>query len=517
MTGYTREHTARGIVIPSGIRAEYDFTKQRNDDGGRKRRQARNETGPEESILRPYQRRQAINLARDMVRNNPQSRGMSRTLRTNIVGDYGKLIFNDTDAWHKTAQDWFNNTWSRAADFRDGSTFRECLQLVVYALSHEGDFVCVFDNGIITGGNGTGKLLFFEADQICNLEDTDFAPFKARGFKQDSGIVKDRYDRIVGIIVSHERGKDTVKLSNAWVLSHDPDADTLPPWRFVRRKFRLVQARGSADAIPAIQTTVDGYEMLGYEMQTAKKAAARYASVIEPAGESGMSTPSGFEPIEIDGETVDPNLTPEEEEEEIEAQRLEHYTGGNTDYLPSGSTVVFDPTNRPNAQLEPFLNYTNDLTGSAHGLSHAYARNRADSSYTAFRGDMVMTWMTFKDFQQFLEDGFSDWVAVMAIGWAILTGKLTRPASATWMLSVAWQYPTMPAVDEQKEQSALAQKFKNGLTTFREMLGPQWQERLTQFSDEVKFARGLNLPLAIFETVAGAPAGGNSNNNSNQE
>ena len=507
-----REMKIGGIIIPSGIRAEYDFTRQHNDDGGRKRRQARIETGPEESILRPYNRRQAVNLARDMVRNNPQSRGLTKTLRTNIVGDYGKLIFNNTGDWYTNAQKWFNDTWSHAADFRDNSTFRECLQLVVYALTHEGDFVAVFDDGIITGGIGTGKLLFFEADQICNLDVNDFAPFKANGFRQDSGIIYDRYGRIVGVIVSHKRGVESVMLSECWVLTQDPDSRDLPSWRFVRRKFRLIQSRGSADAIPAMQTTIDGYEILGYEMQTAKKACARYASVIEPEDDESGVTPTGFADLEIDGETVDPNQTPEEDEDEISAERLEHYTGGNTDYLPKGSQVIFDPTNRPNANLSTFLDYTNDLSGGAHGMAHAYARGRADTSYTAFRGDMVMTWMTFKDFQQFLEDDFSDWAGVKAIKWGIANGEVDPPpVNEQWESATAWQYPTMPAVDEQKEQGALTQKFKNGQTTFRKTLGPQWKEILTQYSEEIEFARGLKLPLSIFETVAGAPAGGNNN------
>lgn len=501
----TKERKIRGIIIPPSVRMQYDFADSRNAAGGRKRRQARIETGEEEKILSPWIRKQGINLARDMVRNNPQSRGLTKTLRTNIVGDYGKLVFNETGEWYAAAQRWFNEVWARSADFRDGSTFRECLQLIVYAVTHEGDFVAVFDDGLITGGKGTGKMLFFEADQICELDENDFAPFAARGFRQDSGIIFDKYGRISGVIVTRCRGASSVKLSDAWILSHNPSSRTLPSWRFVRRKFRLVQARGSADAIPATQTVVDGYEMLGYEMQTAKKAAARYAYVKEPKDESG-DIPTGFGDISVNGETLSTDPTPEEEEEEFEAQRLELYTGGNTDYVPAGTEITFDPTNRPNVNIQTFLDYTNDLTGGSHGLAHAYSRMRADTSYTAFRGDMVMTWMTFKDFQQFLEDGFSDWAAAKVIGWAISTGELQPPAVDDWAASIAWQYPTMPSVDEQKEQSALAQKLKNGQTTFRKLLGPSWREQLEQFAEEIAYARKLNLPLSIFETVAGAKA-----------
>lgn len=500
-----RLYIPSGIRIP-GARQQYDFAKSRNASGGRKRRQARQERGPEESILRPYIRRQAISLARDMVRNNPQSRGLTRTLRTNVIGDYGKLIFNKVADWEKRTQDWFNNIWARAADFRDGSTFRECLQLVVYALTHEGDFAVVFDNGLITGGEGTGRLIFFEADQICNLTEADFAPFKARGYRQDSGVIFDRYHRICGLVVSSQRGKDQVTKASAWILTHDPASRKLPPWRFVRRKFRLVQARGSADAIPALQSAIDGYEMLGYEMQTAKMASSRYASIVDPVEEE-FGLPTGFTDFEDDGDS-EGEPTYEEEEEAFIADGLERYTGGNIDYLPHGSQVAFDPTSRPNTNLESFLDFTNDLTGSAHGLAHAYSRMRADTSYTAFRGDMVMTWMAFKDFQQFLEDSFSDWVAHQAITWAIENGEVETPPEDDWHHSIAWQYPTMPAVDEAKEQTALQQKLKNGQTTFADLLGPSWREQLEQLAEELEFARELNLPLSIFETVAGAKADG---------
>ncbi len=505
------ERKVGNIYIPDGVkmprvRSHYDFSKSRNDAGGRKRRQARQETGEEESILRPYVRRQAISLARDMVRNNPQSRGLTRTLKTNIVGDYGKLIFNKLGDWEKKTQDWFNSNWARAADFRDGSTFRECLQLVVYALTHEGDFAVVFDDGLITGGKGTGRLVFFEADQICNLTEADFKPFEAKKFRQESGVIFDRFNRICGLVVTSKRGVDAVEKKDAWILTHDPASRTLPQWRFVRRKFRLVQARGSADAIPALQSAIDSYEMLGYEMATAKMASSRYASVIDPEGEA-FGVPTGFTDFGEDGDAEnEPTL--EEEEEAYRASGLESYTGGNVDYLAHGAQIVFDPAARPNTNLESFLDFTNDLTGSSHGLAHAYSRMRADTSYTAFRGDMVMTWMAFKDFQQFLEDAFSDWVAIQAISWAIGTGEVDTPAEADWHKSIAWQYPIMPAVDEAKEQSALAQKLKNGQTTYAKLLGPSWREQLEQLAEELEFARELNLPLSIFETVAGAKADG---------
>ena len=494
-----------GIIVPNSYQSHYDFTHSRNPSGGRKRRQPKIETGEEETILRPHGRLQGVTLSRDMIRNNPQAHGIGRTLRVNIIGEYGKIQFKETEGWYAEAQKWFNSVWSKTADYLDNSSFRECLQLVVYALSYEGDFVAVFDDGLISGKRpGTGKFLFFEADQICNLCESDFGKFKAAGFSQNAGVISDSNGRHVGVIVSRKRGMTEVPLKSAFILSRDPDSPELVPWRHVRRKFRFRQSRGVADAIPSLQTIIDGYEMLGYEMQTAKAASARYATVIEAPDATTSPLPGGFEDLNLDDPEAVDNAV-KASEEELKAEALERYTGGHADYVPHGTTIAWDPVNRPNTKLPEFLDFTTDVSGQAFGLGHAYSRMRADSSYTAFRGDMTMTWMSFRDSQQFIEDAFSDWAAECVIAFGVRTRAIPPPPDG-WMASTAWQYPKMPSIDGQKEQSELSSKLKNGVTTFRDEIGPHWKQQMKQLSDELKFAKDLGLPLSVFETVAGAVA-----------
>lgn len=507
----------RGVILgPMGlpaVRAQYDVTASpTNQAGGRKRRQARIETGGEEQILPPRQRLQALNLVRDAVRNMPQARGLAKTMRVNVVGSYGKLRFNATGAFFDAAQTWFNSVWSRAVDFLDGTSWRECLQLVVYAIAHEGDFVAVFDDGVLSGRpGGTGRLVFFETDQICNLTESDFAPFKAAGLTQASGVVCDRYGRQVAVICTRHRGVTETARKDAMILTRDPDApQDAVNWVHVRRKFRLRQGRGVGDAVTAMQTMHDSHEILGYELQTTKLAASRYATVYEKDS-SESDEPAGFADLAAAADEVPSTAAPAEltadEADQVAADALERYTGGNVDYMQAGDKVEFDPANRPNNNLAPFLDYTCDVSGAAHGMAHAFARMRADTSYTAFRGDMCMTWMTFTDFQQFLEDSFSDWGAIRAIRWGMARGYITVPAPAGWEASIAWQYPKMPAVDEQKEQAATAQKLKNGLALYRELIGPHWREHFKQLGEEIRQARADGIPLSLLETVAGAPAG----------
>lgn len=479
--------------IKSSIRAYYDLTQPLNPAGGRKRRPSIVERVPEEGILKPEDRLRIIDLARDMARNDPQFASMLNTLRVNIVGDAGKLKFQSEDPWYRETANWFNNIWARHANFRDNSTWRESLQLVISTVNNEGDFVVVFDNGMFTG---SGKLVFFEADQIANTDDATFQSYADQGYRQDSGIIFDKFGRECGVIVTNQRGLTIIPGSQALILIKDPDSFEDPDFLVVRRKFRLIQSRGVGSSVPALQSTIDSKEILDYELLSAKVNASRYASVIDAPEEGGVEIPGGF------GDETDEEIS-EEVEEESHAYGLEHYCGGNVDYLPAGSDIRFDPTNRPNSNLPAFLDHMGRYAGGALGLIGGFATNQANSAYYGFRGEQLMSWQHFISAQQWLEDNFSDWVCRKVISWAVSKGFVEEPPEY-WDTMIAWSYPRMPQVDPLKDAQATAQKFKNGTTTFRDELGPDYKDKLKQLADELAYCREINLPLSVFETVAGA-------------
>lgn len=492
----------------ASIRNRYDVTSGENADGGRVRRPARVETGGEETVLRPYERLKAINLVRDLMRNSAQIRGLSRTLRCNIVGPCGKLRFRKQDEWFNKAAKWFNVTWSKSADFTDGTTWRECLQLGVQALAFDGEFVVIFDDGILSGAarkDGTGRLCFFEADRICDLDEAGFEPYKKKGMRQESGIIYDALGRKCGVVIASKPGLTVTSAKNAFVLTCDPDTpQNERNWLHVMRKFRLRQGRGVSDAVTAAPTSLDSLEILGLEMQSAKIGAARYATVYEK--EPADSQDLGLLPDDDgkDGDKDGEDADGKGEEGEWHSPALENLTGGNVDYLKEGDKVELAPTNRPNPNLAAFLDYASDVSGAAFGVSHAYSRLKADTSYTAFRGDIMMTWRVFEDSQQFLEDAFTDWVARRAIEHAISAGKLTAPPSAEWHEEIAWQYPKPPSVDEGREASATVQKIKGGLTTYRDTLGPNWRDVLKDVAEEIRVCKELGIPHPALETASGA-------------
>lgn len=520
----TKETRLGGLVLPPGvhirvpsIRADYDFASGlRNVAGGRNRRPASVETTPEEGVLTQWKRLQGLSLARDLLRNDPLSHGIAKALRAYIVGDGGHLRFNAQGPWYDAAQKWFNSKWSRHARFEDHSTWRETLQLAVVELAFAGDFVAVFDSGLLSGGKGSGRVALFETDRIAPLTDEDFKAFLKThpGWTQANGVLLDELGRKAGVIVAKERGVNETKAADAFVLTLDPNDPDAASWLHVTRSFRLSQLRGVPDSFATLQTAIDSKEMLLLELLTAKVGASRYASIIE-GPESPVGVPEGFEDEGEDGDpgegtsTGDEDGDGEEDDPDLRAEGLERFTGGNLDYLPAGYQIQFDPAQRPNTALEPFLNFTNDLAGVAHGLSHTIARGRADGSYSAFKGDLSLFNLTVKDLTQFLESAFSDRIAEKAIRWGMARGDVPKDAPEGWEDLIAWTYADKACADEEKEQRALAQKFKNGLTTYRQELGPSWREHLQELADEASFARSLGLPLGMLETVSGAPSNAN--------
>ena len=498
------------------VLAWYDFAEPFNAAGGRKRRPPRIEfRGEESGQLTPVRRLQGVDLARNMERNDAPTHGIVKQLRVNIVGDAGKLVFSESGGWYDLAAAAFKN-WSRHADFIDGASWRECLQLMVYALAMEGDFVAVFDAGQLSNAeNGTGRLLFFEADQICNLDQeswTNFARGPRRRWRQCSGILLDGYGRRAGVVCSRYRGRVETPAKDAFVFTCDPENPDAANWRFVSRKFRLRQLRGTADAIPALTTSQDAAEMQGYELQTAKRAASHYAFVrlrkpeVTPEDVANLPCPenaaaaSGTDATESGTAAACLAAT---DEAAPGPQNLARITGGQLDISADVEGIDWDPAARPNGAVTDFLTYATQLAGRSHGLNSSYAIGRADGSYSAARMDVVMTWVVLRDNQQFLEDAVADWVAVRVLERAVLVGALPAPP-ADWKAKIHWQWPRMPSIDEQKEQAALTQRFKNGIAAPQEIIGPGWRELIDQRAEFDAYCREKGVTLAFQESTPGA-------------
>jgi len=476
-----------------------------------RRRPARLETQSEDEIFPVARRNLGINLARESLRNYARFRGQIKQLTCNIVGPLGKLLVLTGDDWGRVAQDWFNSEWAESAEFFAGLHWGEWLQLVVSSIMLEGDLVVAVDDGTISGAQGTGKLVTWEADQIAPLDDSDFSRLVGRDYTQQAGIIYDRLGRECGVIVTSRRGASSVRASEALILRDDPDRPRRDRWWLhVKRHWRIRQGRGSAPALASIALSMDAYEVLGAELASAKVNAAIAAIVKREAGIADL-TDDDFRDVDpaqppepVEAQTAEEIAAEEAAKQEPNYERIEALTGGITEYIDARDNIEFPNIARPNRDLPTFLDYVDDASGAPLGLAHAYSRMRADSSYTAFRGDMVLTWVALRDNQKWLERAVCDWAATQAIRWAERVGAIQRGPDG-WQRRLAWQWPRMPEVDEGAYQRGVESALRNGTLTYQDLLGPAWRERFAQLSEELRVARDLGIPLSVFETRAGAP------------
>lgn len=489
------------------ILSKYDATEP-----NRFRRQPERETSNEGEIYDMTKRLHGCNLGRDLERNYSPAKSMMHQIRMNVVGELGKVRINTEDGGEATA--WLNEVFAKDCDFRDDLHLSSLFQNILAAEVREGDALLVFDDGLV---ENSGKILTWEADQVAPVSEKIL---KEKGYpeaKQDNGIIRDNWGRVLAFCSTGKRGLPVID---------DPKDVTI--WKrenaiLARNPWRLNQGRGVPSLITPSTNFVDLYEILACELMSAKKTSKQYAFVKRENAVTDWDTPANNPEYlpENDGRTaadVAADGANQTTHTAANYERLEAFTGGLMDYLESGDTVQFPELDHPNPSLKDFLETVICYSGSALGLARAYSMLRADSSYTSFRGDMIMTWVTFYWLQKHLERTAADWIARKALTWAQAQKSIgLKPLAPGWERKISWTWPTMPSVDELKESTAVAQRLKNGTTDFAELLGPDWEKRFESLSTQLQAARKLGLPLSIFEQKSGGMAASGTDDNKQQQ
>lgn len=495
--------------------------------GEGKRRPARIETKDEDDLVPASQRLKVLNLTRDGMRNAPHVRAIVQQLRVLTVGLQGGTLTccTENNEWNDEAQRAFKEH-TRHIDFIDGTGLNDCLKLVLTALAAEGgDLVMLFDDGILSGKNGTGKIRFFESDNIANLDPTEFEKRFGKEWKQSQGLIYNNLGRFVGVVVSgKKRGKRTFKKDECFTLVRDPDAPVYDaPWTFIKRKWRLLQGRGISPQTVAIAALLDMYELVGSEVQSGKLNSKIVAQVID-----SMDVSDGIDGDEDIGDGVadidhdnaddgdvsggdsDGLGNSGETEVDFDVTQFESTTGGITLNPPAGTKLDILDLKRPNDKLIQFIEWMNGGAAAVHGMARVYAGLKAETSYTAFRGEQTISWASIEESQKELERLVCDWIAVKVIRWLIDNGRLSAGPEG-WESCMSWSWPDMREVNEVDAQNAKSTKLKNFLTTYRMLLGPNWQSILSQVSEEVQWFQQNGLIHPSQQTVSGQVVDVNNN------
>jgi capsid protein len=476
------------------ILSKYDAT-----EGSKARRQPVRETGNEDKIYPMRKRTLGTNIGRDLERNYAPAKGIINQFRMNVVGSLGKVQVNIEGGDDAAA--WFNSEWAKDCDFRDDMHFSEVLQNVVAGVIREGDLLAVVDDDLI---EDSGKLVHWESDQIVPLIDT-LIPAKYRSASQENGIIRDKWGRVLAYVVTGKHGLTVLdKFDDATIWERQNARHVKNPWR-------INQGRGVPSLITNATNFLDLYEILSAELASAKRTAivAGFAKRKDAVTDWDNTTQTpGFLPENSgkDAATTAAEGANSTDPSARNYEKFENLSGGYFEYLDAGDEIEFPDIKRPNSQMAPFIEAVLGYAGASMGLARAYSLLRADSSYTSFRGDMILSWASaFYPMQKWLERRYADWVAVKVLTWA-QRKKIFKPLPAGWEKTISWLWPVMPAVNELEEEKGKAEALKNATTDYSRLWGPDWRTHMAALAVQLNFARDLQLPLSVFEQKSGGAA-----------
>lgn len=440
------------------------------------------ETKGEDETLGSNARNRLVNAGRDMMRNSPTRVTMDQQLRVNVVGNVGGKLYASFPEGNAEASDavmrYFNRIWAPRCEFTFGKSFNWLLKTVLTAQDVGGNVILVFDDGILTGGRGTGRIRGFEADEIANVSDAEFSQHFGNGYTQRGGFVYDALGRFAGAFVSTtQRGRDTFDKGNYLVLRRDPDSANVCNWIALGAMGRFNQGRAVTPLASALATAVDLHEILSSETLAAKFNAQLVGQIIHSISDDAED--GGYNPYANDAEGSeggDPSAA------HVKKVTLDHLRNIGIRYqdMPEGVKMELLDTKRPNANMPQFVEFLTGLIGGTRGLARVYSTMKAQTSYTAFRGEQVMSWPSFEEAQKDLERDVCDWAARLAISRAVKTGEIAAELPEDWEYMLAWQWPKMREVSEKDAQGALALKLQNGTTSLKRELGPGEVEKIIE-------------------------------------
>lgn len=445
------------------------------------RREAVVETKGEDHQLPAAKRLRITNLLRDMLRNSPAFVMQNRQMCINVVGSVGGKMYAAFPRGYEKAADevmeYFNRVWAPSAEFTYGKGFNWLLKTVLTTKDVCGNVILVFDDGILSGGDGSGRIRAFEGDEIANV--SNFEKLFPKSYTQSQGFVYNQLGQFTGAFVSTtQRGRSVFDADSGVItLRRDPFAAMPGNWTVIGDMMRFNQGRAVSPLASALISLIDLHETVSNEALAAKFNAQLVAQIVHtgsedaaPKDQGGFDGESGAFGAPSDGETV--------ETVEIPKNEALKNIGLHAQEMPANRKLELLDTKRPNANMPNYVDFVLGMIGGARGLARVYSSLKAQTSFTAFRGEQIMTWKSFTDMQKDLEREVCDWAARCAISRAVRMGLITSPLPDGWEHMIAWVWPRMVEVSEKDAQSALQLKLQNGVTSLKRELGPGEFEKI---------------------------------------
>ncbi len=457
------------------------------------------ETQTEDEILNSSRRGRLLNITRNLMRNSSLFSTLMLQLESNVVGTQGgKVILNFKDGAHADALRRAFAAWTRNADFFDGNDFNYLLKVFLKQEIIGGDLVIIFDSLV----EKSGKLIYFESDEIVNEMDAAvIEKHYGKGAKMSLGKVYSRNGRWIGTVVSKAaRGKVSVEEGECFFLRRDPNGNPLDEFWIQPSTAWRKGSRGISRAATAVNTATQLEDLILSELEASRKNAQTFCW-LKSNNEEPEEPPAAFD-VGDDGKPVDLDSMTDEQIEKLAAENADvqtltlqkaHENRVAFQQLPPGYTADLLDTKHPNTNVETMTNYLSGRVAAVLGLSRAFAVGNPTNE--DFRAQQLLSAPAIVQYQKDLER-ICDWVFANFVRFI---GDADALAEVETAGAVTWEWKRLDSCDEAAQENANALKLKNCTGSYREILGNDWQEKLLQIADEVKWMRehGMTHPSML--------------------
>lgn len=400
------------------------------------------------------------------------------------IGDGGEPVFTGDHAENEQRV-WAD--WAAGCGYFQGECWRDVLGQILRATLVHGDCLVLCDREL-TGG----KIAVYDADQICNisefqqwLREHDYDP----ACRQAEGALLSPDGRCLGWFLTAER--------NRWCVS--PDRATFIPASlgrlvFIRRK--ITQYRGESALVPNFELSGDTNDLLKAEIRSAQLNAEHAIILEEPDGVTAATLSGvleGFDEAEKGDLLSEAGISDAADLLSSAAggeEVFRDFEGKSAIAKVSAGTKVTSLNNaqRPSTQIREWTDHLADMTGQRLGVMSCLSRGRADNTYSSGQIEVQISWLSFAEYQRMLE--------TQVIRYVLAT---IMPGSE---YIVNWPKPF--EIDPEKTEKVLDMRLRAGRTTYRELLGPRWKEKLQQLADEKQTLENLDLTnLSFWQTNNG--------------
>ena len=458
------------------------------------------ETQTEDEILNSSRRGRLLNVTRNLMRNSSLFSTLMLQLESNVVGTQGgKVILNFSDGAHADALRKAFAAWTRNADFFDGNDFNYLLKVFLKQEIIGGDLVVVFDQFV----EKSGKLIYFESDEVVNEMDAAVIERRyGKGAKMSLGKVYSPNGRWIGTVVSKAaRGNVSVREDQCFFLKRDPNGNPLDEFWIQPSTSWRKGSRGVSRAATAVNTATQLEDLILSELEASRKNAQTFCW-LKSTQEEQEEAPSAFG-NDADGDRVDIDSMTDEQVEELVAKengdaqtinlKVAHENAVAFQQLPPGYTADLLDTKHPNTNVETMTNYLSGRVAAVLGLSRAFAVGNPTNE--DFRAQQLLSAPAIVQYQKDLER-ICDWAFA---NFCRFIGDADALAAIETAGAVTWEWKRLDSCDEAAAENANALKLKNCTGSYREILGNDWQEKLLQIADEVKWMRdhGMTHPSML--------------------